>query len=99
MATIKEHIIQAELKGLRERVNKLIQAEAPDIMIDMTKEEIKNLEQGILKIGGDKSLLDREFISCENKVGNSGKRYVQFNNNINYFPNAKYGRYIAYNTR
>ena len=99
MATIKEHIIQAELKGLRERVNKLIQAEAPDIIIESIEREIQKLEQGILKIGGDKSLLDREFISCEIKTGNGGKKYVQFNNNINYFPNAKYGRYIAYNTR
>ena len=93
--TIKDKIIEAELKGIRERLNNLIRIEAPDIMVESIEKEIERLEQGTLKIGGDKSLLDQEYTSCECKVGNGGKNYVQFNNNINYFPNAKYGRYIA----
>ena len=93
--TIKDVIIKAELRALKERVEKLQELEAPDVMITSTEQEIDRLESGNLKIGGNVKLLEVEFVSSENKVGRGGKGYVQFNGSINYFPNAKYGRYIA----
>ena len=92
--TIKDVIIKTELRALKERVKKLQELEAPDVMITSTEQEIDRLESGNLKIGGNIKLLEVEFVSSENKVGRGGKGYVQFNSSINYFPNAKYGRYI-----
>lgn len=93
--TIKDVIIKTELTALKERLEKMKEMDAPDIIIDSLLTEINNLESGSLKIGGDKSLLNTEFVSSEIKTGSGGKRYVHFNNGINYFPQARYGRYIA----
>ena len=93
--TIKDFIIEWETKIIRERLEKLKKFEAPAIIIEKTKENIKKLENGELKVGGDKSLLEFDFVQCAVKKGSGGKIYLEFDNIIKYFPEAKYGRYIT----
>ena len=64
-------------------------------MIDATTAELSRLQRGVLTVGGDRSLLDLEYTSYEVKKGNGGKQYVEFDNGVKYFPNARYGRYIT----
>lgn len=92
--TIKEFIIEKELPMNKERLEKLIEMGAPEIIIKSLFEQIKGMENGELKIGGDLELLDYEFKDYEVKKRKSGKIYIVFDKSINYFPNAKYGRYI-----
>lgn len=92
---IKEFIIEKELRLTKERFKKLIEIGAPKIMMDNISEQIKEMENGEIKIGGDLELLDYEFNDYEVKKGRGGKVYIEFDNSINYFPNAKYGRYIS----
>ena len=95
MKTIRTYICECEAKMQKERLEKLIEMSAPEIMITRTKEIIVELETENIKVGGDKELLDVEFINREVKKGRGGKTYISLNNGtINYFPNAQYGRYI-----
>ena len=93
--TIKDFIVEKETKMMKERLEQLEKFGAPAIIIEKTKENIKKLENGELKVGGDKSLLESEFIQCAVKKGRGGKVYLEFDNVIKYFPEAKYGRYIT----
>lgn len=92
---IKEWICKNEAMIQAERLAKLTEAEAPEIIIDSIKQEIARLEAGILKISGNADLLAVEFESVTQKKGRGGKPYLHINGKINYFPYAKYGRYIA----
>ena len=92
--TIKEFIIEKELPMNKERLNKLIEIDAPEIMIRAISEQISKMENGELKIDGDLELLDYEFKDYEVKRRRGGKIYIVFDKSINYFPNTKYGRYI-----
>ena len=90
--TIKDFIIEWETKIIRERLEKLKKFKAPAIIIEKTKENIKKLENGELKVGGDKSLLEFDFVQCAVKKRDvEEKIYLEFDNTIKYFPEAKYG--------
>ena len=93
--TIREWICKNEARMAAERLTKLETIGAPKVMLEGIRKEITELESGKLKIGGDKALLDVEFGSFEQKKGKGGKVYVQINGNVNYFPVAQFGRYIA----
>ncbi len=93
--TIKEYIIDGAITTFMDRENKLKEMGAPTIMITSIGEEIDRLMKGILKCSGDTDLLEEEYISVEKKKGRGGKPYFVFNGNINYFPHARYGRFIA----
>jgi len=95
--TIREKIIENEITMLKERVEALKCMNMPACMFEGAADEIEKLEAGILAIGGDTSLLDAEYVSGEVKRGRGGKQYVQINGCINFFPKAKYGRYICAN--
>lgn len=92
--TIKELIIEKELPMDKERLEKLIEMGAPEIIITSLSEKIKEMENGELKIGGDLELLDYEFRDYEVKRRKSGKIYIVFDKSITYSPYTKYGRYI-----
>jgi hypothetical protein len=94
---IGEYIISKELKGAEDRKNKFEEIGAPQIMIDGQSKMIEDLKNGKIKISGELNLLEVEYTSSEVKKGKGGKIYITFNNSINYFPNAKYGKYIAEN--
>ena len=93
--TIKDFIIEKETKMMKERLEQLEKFGAPAIIKKQLKENIKKLENGELKVGGDESLLEFEFKCFAVKKGRGGKVYLEFNNIIKYFPEAKYGRYIT----
>ena len=93
--TIKEYLINGTETALEERRQKLIDMGAPSILIEKTGEELINLYNGKFTCGGEIELLNEEMVDVEQKKGRGGIPYYTFNGNINYFPNAKYGRYIA----
>lgn len=95
MATIKTIIIEKALEATKERLEKLIEMGAPQIMVTNLQSQVAEMEAGDIKVGGDASLLDAEVIGYEVKKGNGGKSYIQFDNGTKYFPNAKYGRFIT----
>ena len=92
---IIDFILRNEYRQAQERLEKLIQMEAPKIMIQGQQKLVEELSTGKIKIGGDQDLLQCTFETFEIKKGNGGKLYIQFDNGIKYFPNAKYGRFIT----
>lgn len=93
--TIEEYIINATIESVETRRDKLIAMQAPAVLIMMLNEELGRLRAGELRCGGDVELLQKEFVSVEQKKGRGGIPYFVFNGDINYFPKAKYGRFVA----
>ena len=93
--TIKEYIIEGTKTALEERRDKLVAMQAPDILITSIGDELINLYKGELKCSGEIELLDEEMNNVEQRKGKGGIPYYVFNGNINYFPKAKYGRFVA----
>ena len=93
---IRDKIIENTLKNVTERCEGMIKIGGPAIIIENLKKEIENLKNGILKIKDKENLLDIEFTDIEWKKGRGGVPYASINNGtINYFPNARYGAFIA----
>jgi len=92
--TIREYILEGALKSAETRLDDLIKLNAPRVIIDGQQEYVNKLKAGELNIGGDTSVLDEEFVSREMKKGRGGKAYIVINENVNFFPNARYGMYI-----
>jgi len=94
--TIRENICKNEVRMMKERLDRLTELGAPRIIIlETLPKQIAELEAGNLTgIGGDLELLDVEVESIENRTGRGGKLYIVYNGSINYFPAARYGRYI-----
>jgi hypothetical protein len=92
--TILEYILDKSLDYAYTRLGRLIEIDAPKIVLISLEEQINKMENGEIKISGDASLLDREVESVKGEKGRGGKSYIRFNGSILYFPNAKYGRYI-----
>ena len=84
--TIREYIVA----GLTNRLERLEEIGAPEVMIENMKKAVANPV-----VGGDVAALDVEIKTEEVKTGRGGKKYVLFNNSIRFFPNAKYGMYIS----
>lgn len=95
--TIREYIIKGTLTTAEERLNKLTEIRAPQVMIDGQSKLVNSLKAGKIKIGGDTKVLDEEFKTREIKTGNGGKPYIVINDGIHFFPQAKYGMYIKDN--
>lgn len=93
--TIKEYIIDGAKVSLKNRRDRLAELGAPAIMITSINEELERLANNELRCSGDKALLEEEYVSVEQKKGRGGIPYFVFNENINYFPHAKYGRFVA----
>lgn len=92
--TIREWICEREARLYEERLEKLIEIQAPQIMITGQQALVAELRAGILQVGGAKEKLETEVQSAEIKSGRGGKTYYVFNGTINYFPTARYGRFI-----
>ena len=93
--TIKEFICEKESLAFEDRLVKLVNMNAPQCIIDSQRKAVEDLKNGILKVGGDVESLSTEVKSVEQRKGRGGKIYVCFNGSINYFPQAKYGRFIS----
>lgn len=91
--TVKEHIIKSTKLALKDRIYKLEDMQAPSVVIDAEKRNLENIEN--IKISGELELLEEEFETVEQRKGRGGVVYYRYNGNINYFPKAKYGRYIS----
>ena len=95
--TIKEYIINAALAAAEERLNKLTEMGAPQVIIEGQSKLVASLRAGEIKIGGDTQVLTEEVKATEVKTGNGGKKYIVFNDGIHFFPQARYGMYIKDN--
>lgn len=95
MEKIIDFIVRNEYRQAQERLEKLIQMNVPKVMIQGQQKIVAELSEGKIKVGGDQELLNNTFETFEVKKGNGGKIYIQFDNGIKYFPNAKYGRFIT----
>jgi len=94
--TIGQFITQNAIAGMRERIAKLQQMQAPAVMVDALVKQLAEAERtGSLKIGGDSALLEKEYVGGEWKKGRGGKAYLAFSNGVNYFPQARFGRFIS----
>lgn len=92
---VKEFIIKNLIESSEDRLEKLKEIGAPDIMIKSVENQIENLKSGKNKVGGSIHLLDKEYVSHECTKGKGGKLVVIINGNIKYCPSAKYGQYIV----
>lgn len=92
--TIREWICKNESRMMNERADKLEAMRAPEIMIVNCRKLAEELKAGIMKCGGDTELLDIEMEKFEVRKGKGGKPYINLNGFINYFPEARYGRFI-----
>lgn len=93
--TIKEFIIEKEMEATKDRFEKLTEMGAPEILLRNIEKQIAEMQDGNIQVGGDKKLLDCEAVTYMIKKGNGGRLYIEFENGIKYFPNAKYGRFIS----
>ena len=93
--TIRRFICENEARQRLERAEALERLGSPKIMVEECKRQAASLSAGELEISGDASLLDVVVESFEVRKGKGGKPYISFNGSINYFPVAKYGRYIT----
>ena len=93
--TVKEYILQKELYWAQTRFEALQKVGCPEIMLTALGKEIDKLNNGIIKVGGDNTLLNLFFEVCEVKKGKGGKIYIEFDCGIKYFPTARYGRFIT----
>lgn len=93
--TIKEFLVTKELVSMKERLLRLKQISAPKIMIESLKEKISNFSNDNFNVGGNNELLEVEYETHVVKTGRGGKKYLLINDAIQYFPNARYGRFIS----
>lgn len=93
--SIYEWVCQHELPAYEERLRKLIEMGAPEVVINGQSKAVRALENREIQIGGNAKLAEAMVETAEVKRGRGGKQYVEFNGCIRYFPNAKYGRFIS----
>lgn len=79
-----------ELKMAIERHKKLEEIGAPQVMIDSLSKTIEMYRKGNTCIRYTE-FAKIEYKHHEVKKGRSGKVYISFNDNVNYFPQAKFG--------
>jgi hypothetical protein len=99
---LNEFLREKILIGTKKRLASLVVISAPQVMLKGIKNQIRDLESGKdFKVKGDIKYLEYDFVSETWKTGRGGKKYVEFTlkngdkeEKVNYFPNAKYGRYI-----
>lgn len=92
--TVAEMIIAVELPAMEERLEKLVEFGAPDVIIEGQKKAVEAMRNGELKVGGAKEKLNNIVTGFEIRKGNGGKQYMLFSDGTMYFPRAKYGRFV-----
>lgn len=93
--TIGEFLLRKETKNAAERLQKLIDMYAPEVYLNLARQDLADLKKGELNIGGDRELLKLEFEDYKVMKGSNQKLYIIFDNKVKYFPQAKFGRYIT----
>ena len=93
--TIKEYIIKFELNILQDRLSRLKEINAPNIVINTLQEEINRLKEGILKLTNGKKLSEQYEVVDPKivKTGDGGYCLIQFGNKIEYCRNNR-NRYV-----
>ena len=96
---LQEQLNANAIIGTKKRIQEL-SGIAPDILIENLKENLSFLEESksnYFNVTGDKEVLKWEVKSFESFNGRGGKSYIVFHckeGDVNFFPNARYGRYI-----
>lgn len=92
---IKDYILEKEVLRVSERLEKMKEIRAPKVIIEELTKNLVKIQSGEIKVGGEIELLEEEFKQHEVKHGRDGVPYIIFDNEVKYFPFAKYGRYIT----
>jgi len=101
--TIAEYIREMEIKSNLETIEKYPLMYG-GILAERMRKGIKNMQEMSIEdfkkmIGtpdkNDKSFLDIEFKEVVAKKGKGGRTYYSFNDNVNFFPSARFGWYAS----
>jgi len=99
--TVSQFLAEHILKSQKDRLAKLIEIKAPQVMLDNMQKSIKFLEEGGTGYAvrkGDSDCLGWIVISSTVKTGNGGKKFREITceeGKVNYFPQASYGRFVS----
>jgi hypothetical protein len=94
--TIGEYIYEYEIDKLRKELDNLVKSKAPQLLISRVQTVIDRADkEHSVYVGGRQQLLGWEVDTHELKRGKNGL-YISFNGgDVNYFPQAKNGPFIA----
>lgn len=92
---VKDLVIKFLVDTQSNRLAKLKELHAPAVMIESLEKAIESWKAGNLVVGGKKALLSEECKSFQVKKGNGGKAYLEFDNGVKFFPQARYGFFIS----
>lgn len=95
MYTLRDKILDMEISVLGDRIAKLSDIQAPQVILDNSAKLLTEYREGNIKIAGDIGLLNLPYENHTVKTGRGGKQYISFNHGtVNYFPQAHYGKCI-----
>lgn len=96
--TLNDHITAGLRKAAESRLAKLIELNAPPIIIDGVKRQLTKDCSIRIKTGDPTDLLDREFLSVEKFTGRSGKAYYVYQTPagpVSFFPQGRFGPFVT----
>ena len=106
MGTVAQHLAKHLLFNFEKRLETFQQIKAPEVLIRQLQENIDIIESQpaidaveSLVTCKNPEILTAEFISSETHTGNGGKKYYTYQTSVgevNYFPQAKFGRFVTY---
>jgi len=96
---IKDAILKTMLPGAQERLRRLVELDAPEIILDQQKQKVAMLESGDLPLKDKEGLLGLELVGePEVKTGSGGKQYLEMNTStgaVLFFPQARFGWFLT----
>ena len=108
METVAEHLVSVLENGFATRLEKLKEMKAPEILITRVEDDLTFILSHDVKTVikefvdcKEPELFDAIFVSSETKIGNGGKPYSIYQTSVgelNYFPNARFGRFLKRKT-
>lgn len=81
------------------RIRQLMEQHAPSELVQNELKSRREMIDGTYEVEGDKSLLNVEFNRCDVVLGKSGSEYLQFDDEVNFFPSFKGEKFITKQTR
>ena len=97
--TLREYINRCERQNIEYRLSKLKELGAPKVIIDGLGHDLELTKTNDLEISGDQDLLDKlEYQAHYVEKWRDGEGYLVIKTKdciVNYFPRAKYGRFIS----
>lgn len=96
--TIKQDILDGIISATRERLVKLNDLSAPQVIIDRDQQVLDEALAGKVKVSDKQNLINLGFTNVEYKNGKGGKPYREYateKGTVLYFPRARFGRFLT----